>query len=143
MRRSYANVTATLALVIALGGTSYAAIKIPKNSVASKQVKDGSLNSGDLAPGARGLRKVMTVTSPADARECFSTCEGTEVTEAAVRCPDGFVATGGGVVAPTLNDARVLESRPVGGGWSGKVRFEIAQSPAMIPDPTVYAICIR
>ena len=42
-RLTYANVTATLALVIALGGTSYAAIKLPKNSVTSVQVKDKSL----------------------------------------------------------------------------------------------------
>jgi hypothetical protein len=48
---SYANVTATLALVIALGGTSYAAIKLPKNSVSSLQVKDRSLLKKDFRPG--------------------------------------------------------------------------------------------
>ena len=53
---SYANVTATLALVIALGGTSYAAIKLPKNSVSSVQVKDRSLLKKDFRhrPAARG-----------------------------------------------------------------------------------------
>ena len=56
---SYANVTATLALVIALGGTSYAAIKLPKNSVRSIQVKDRSLlkkdfKTGQLPAGKRG-----------------------------------------------------------------------------------------
>lgn len=48
---SYANVTATLALVIALGGTSYAAIKLPKNSVSTLQVKDRSLLKKDFRPG--------------------------------------------------------------------------------------------
>jgi len=48
---SYANVTATLALVIALGGTSYAAIKLPKNSVTSAIVKDRSLLKKDFRPG--------------------------------------------------------------------------------------------
>ena len=48
---SYANVTATLALVIALGGTSYAAIKLPKNSVTSATVKDRSLLKKDFRPG--------------------------------------------------------------------------------------------
>ena len=48
---SYANVTATLALVIALGGTSYASIKLPKNSVSSLQVKDRSLLKKDFRPG--------------------------------------------------------------------------------------------
>ena len=36
---SYANVTATLALFIALGGTSYAALTLPRNSVGSKQIR--------------------------------------------------------------------------------------------------------
>jgi hypothetical protein len=47
----YANVTATVALVIALGGTSYAAIKLPANSVTSKTVKDKTLLSKDFKPG--------------------------------------------------------------------------------------------
>jgi hypothetical protein len=55
----YANVTATLALVIALGGTSYAAIKLPRNSVSSIHVKDRSLlkkdfKTGQLPAGKRG-----------------------------------------------------------------------------------------
>lgn len=48
---SYANLTATVALVIALGGTSYAAIKLPKNSVTSTQVKDRSLLKKDFKAG--------------------------------------------------------------------------------------------
>lgn len=62
----YANVTATLALVIALGGTSYAAVTITgknirngsikrvdlgNNSVTSAKVKNGSLTSRDLKAG--------------------------------------------------------------------------------------------
>ncbi len=58
---SFANVTSALALVIALGGTSYAAVQIPKNSVGSKQVKNKSLKAKDFKPGqlpagARGPR---------------------------------------------------------------------------------------
>jgi hypothetical protein len=53
MRRhlSYANVTATLALFVALGGSSYAALKLPKNSVTSTQVKNGTLLSKDFKKG--------------------------------------------------------------------------------------------
>src|SRR3954447_23883789 len=47
----YANVTATMALVVALGGTSYAAIKLPRNSVTSLQVKDKSLLKKDFKTG--------------------------------------------------------------------------------------------
>lgn len=42
-RLSYANVMATIAVFIALGGASYAAIKLPKNSVGSKQLKKNAV----------------------------------------------------------------------------------------------------
>jgi len=53
MRRhlSYANVTATLALFVALGGSSYAALNLPKNSVTSTQVKNGTLLAKDFKKG--------------------------------------------------------------------------------------------
>jgi hypothetical protein len=71
-RFNYANVMATVALVVALGGGAYAASQLPKNSVGSKQLKksavktkqlakdavtgakvrDGSLASDDFAPGS-------------------------------------------------------------------------------------------
>ena len=42
-RLTFANVTSCLALFVALGGASYAAIKLPANSVGTKQVKNHSL----------------------------------------------------------------------------------------------------
>jgi hypothetical protein len=58
---SYANVAATLALAVALSGTSYAATQLGKgevkgknlarSSVTSPKVKDGSLQAADFAPG--------------------------------------------------------------------------------------------
>ena len=60
-RLTYANVIATLALFLALGGTSYAVTVLPKNSVGTQQlkknavtgvkVKDGSLSSADFVAG--------------------------------------------------------------------------------------------
>ena len=56
-----AHIIAMLALFVAMGGTGYAALKLPKNSVGSKQikknavtstkVKNGSLKKGDFAAG--------------------------------------------------------------------------------------------
>lgn len=57
MRLTYSNVTSTLALFIALGGTSYAVTKLPRNSVGSGQVRDHSLQRKDLAPGAVSQRR--------------------------------------------------------------------------------------
>lgn len=56
-RPSPAMVVALLALFVALAGTSYAAVKLPKNSVGSKQVINGSLQSVDLSKRARTALK--------------------------------------------------------------------------------------
>ncbi len=44
-RATYANVTATLALVVALGGGAYAATALPKNSVGAAQLKKDAVTS--------------------------------------------------------------------------------------------------
>ena len=64
-RLSYANVMATIAVFIALGGTSYAAINLPRNSVGaseirtgavrSSEIKDRSIRTSDLATSARNV----------------------------------------------------------------------------------------
>jgi len=53
---TYANLMATLAVFIALGGTSYAAIVLPRNSVGSRQIKSGAVKRAELARGAVGTR---------------------------------------------------------------------------------------
>ncbi|MEA2144052.1 MAG: hypothetical protein QOI64_2482 [Solirubrobacteraceae bacterium] len=55
---SFANVTALTALVVALGGTSYAAISIPKNSITSAQIKKGAVAASDLRANAVTAAKV-------------------------------------------------------------------------------------
>jgi hypothetical protein len=59
-RLTYANVISTIALFVALGGTSYAVARnsigtaqLKTNAVTSAKVKNGSLRTGDLAPAAR------------------------------------------------------------------------------------------
>jgi hypothetical protein len=47
-RLTYANVVASLALFIALGGVSYAAIKLPKNSVGSAQIKSNAVTGAKV-----------------------------------------------------------------------------------------------
>lgn len=56
-RLSYANIVASLALFVALGGTSYAVIKLPKDSVGSREVKNGSLKPIDVSSSLRGSKR--------------------------------------------------------------------------------------
>jgi hypothetical protein len=45
---TYANVTASLALFVALGGISWAAVALPRNSVGAKQIKTGAVRSAEV-----------------------------------------------------------------------------------------------
>ncbi|HKP90494.1 MAG TPA: hypothetical protein VJT75_11045 [Thermoleophilaceae bacterium] len=47
-RLTYANVVASLALFLALGGIGWAATTLPKNSVGSAQIKPNSVSDTDL-----------------------------------------------------------------------------------------------
>jgi len=76
MRRpqlTYANVMSTIAVFIALGGTSYAVarnsigtVQLKRNAVTSAKVKDRTLRTSDLSPSARvGPRGPRGVQGPA------------------------------------------------------------------------------
>jgi hypothetical protein len=51
-RLTYANVIASLALFMAMGGTGYAALNLPKASVGAKQLKAGSVTAKKVKSGA-------------------------------------------------------------------------------------------
>jgi hypothetical protein len=67
-RLSYANVVATLALVIAVAGgtTAIAVSKAPKNSVVSSSIKPYNVTADDLA----GIRVVTAVASGTAVASC-------------------------------------------------------------------------
>lgn len=50
---SYANVMATVAVFLALGGGAYAAAQLPENSVGSKQIKKGAVTPKKLAKSTK------------------------------------------------------------------------------------------
>ena len=70
LRPSPALVVATIALLVALGGTSAAAVALlPRNSVGSAQVIDGSLKSRDFHAGALPAQTVVfSAPSPVQSR---------------------------------------------------------------------------
>src|SRR5689334_6085995 len=57
-RPSPAMLVAMTALVVSLGGNSYAAVKLANNSVTSKTIKDGQVKRADLAKNAVGTDQV-------------------------------------------------------------------------------------
>ena len=59
-RVSYANVTASLALFVALGGTAAAAMTLPRDSVGSTQIRTNAVRASEIAKDAvqsRGIAK--------------------------------------------------------------------------------------
>jgi Collagen triple helix repeat (20 copies) len=50
---TYANVAASLALFLALGGAAYAATQLPKNSVGTKQLRKGAVTASKIAKKTR------------------------------------------------------------------------------------------
>jgi hypothetical protein len=65
-RPSHSTVVAYLALVVALGGSAYAAIKLPAHSVGGKQLKTGAVSNKKLAghavTGSKVAKKTLTGT---------------------------------------------------------------------------------
>lgn len=62
-RLTFANVIATLSLFVALGGISYAATKLPKNSVGTKQIKNKAVTKAKLNP--KLFKSLKAKTGPA------------------------------------------------------------------------------
>ena len=59
LRPTYANVVATVALFIALGGGAYAAVTFPANSVGSKQIKKNAVLAANIKKNAVNGSKVL------------------------------------------------------------------------------------
>jgi hypothetical protein len=56
---SYANVMATIAVFIALGGSAYAATQLKKNSVGSRQLKKNAVTAAKIKDGAITASKIQ------------------------------------------------------------------------------------
>jgi hypothetical protein len=126
---SYANVTASLALFLALGGGAFAATHLPKGSVGARQlkpgavgtakikdgavtgakVKDGSLTGADLAPGTVPA-SVAGTRGPAG--------------PAGAQGPVG--ETGAGLTPASFIDAGLPDGEPGCGTHQGFVNWEPA-----------------
>ena len=137
--RSPSLAVAIIALVVALGGTSYAALKLPPNSVGASHIKSGAVGSSevanrslrlrDFAPGTRNALKgergpqglpgsggggPATVAQ----RSVAANVAIGEKSGATATCQPGERATGGGADIRG-GDSALVESFPTpdGAGW--------------------------
>ena len=168
---TYANVVASLALFVSLGGAGYAASQLPKNSVGSAQlkanavtgakVKAGALDGTDLRNGSVGAAKINVAGLPAvPAATTASVANG--IAKVAIRtvsgaliagraplsltasCDAGHVVVGGGADVDEIGAvAWLVDSHPQGAtGWTA-VGYNEANAYSSGPRTlTVYAICV-
>jgi hypothetical protein len=126
MRPSPSAIIATAALVVALGGTSYAVVSLPRNSVGTTQlkanavtspkIKDGSVAVADLAPavramfgtaGSSGAQGAIGPEGPAGAAGPQGPTGPTGLTGATGATGGSGVASQGGVSGETSTDPPV------------------------------------
>ena len=67
-RLTYANVTSTVCLFVLLGGTSYAAVTLKKNSVGSSHIRNGQVRSVDVKDRSLLVRDFAAGQLPAGAK---------------------------------------------------------------------------
>jgi hypothetical protein len=140
-RFSYANVTASLALFVALGGTAVAAATLPRDSVGSRQISadavrspeissgavrsseisDGGIKFADVAAGARSdLVGELLFAERDGSEEDARPCEGDDLSV----CPD-FLA----LPLASKSGARAIEGTPLvdaGRNWLVQAKFTIS-----------------
>ena len=104
-RPSPATVIATIALIVALGGTSYAAFSLPPDSVGTNQlknsavtsdkVKNHSLRAADFRADQLPLGRIVTVNGPQ-----MTLPPGGSGPAPNAHCPPGTTVVGTGFYAP-------------------------------------------
>jgi len=116
-RLTYANVVATIALFAALGGVSYAATTLPKNSVGTDQIQAESVRTGKLAEDAvtasrlsQGVRERIDAAAAGATQTATSTPDSVKHAETADRAATAATA----VSADTAKDADALGGQPAG-----------------------------
>jgi hypothetical protein len=157
---SPAMVVACIALTVALAGTSYAAIRLPANSVGTAQLKRAAVtgakvkknsltgtqirettlervpkalqaDSADSADSAAALGRIDYVSGTVSVLGGASTA-----TRGTANCPAGAFATGGGAKMTDPNNGYIVDTNP-----AGKTGWEATSFSSVTQNMTVYVIC--
>jgi hypothetical protein len=159
---SPAMVVACISLTVALAGTSYAAIRLPANSVGTAQLKRGAVtgakvkkntitgtqvrettlervpkalqaDSADSADTAAALGRIDYVSAAVSVPGGSSTA-----TRGTANCPSGAFATGGGAKMSDPDNGFVIDTNP-----AGKTGWEATSESSLTQNMTVYVICAQ
>ena len=128
---SYANVVASLALFVALGGTAAAAVTLDRDSVGPREIREGAVRSAelrdegvriaDISPGARNaLLGDMRFVETDRLVDFLDTCAGFNVTE----CPNQVeLDLEADSASPTGGDLR--EDDEPGRNWLVQAKLQV------------------
>ena len=131
-RLSYANVAATLALVLVVGGgTVYAAAQLGKNDVKSKNIAKGAVKTADLAKKAVTSPKVKDGTIEAkDLAAGVIPALDADVTGSATAGPQGGINTDTSSPLPLNGTTSFTTSASEVGAIAAEAQFTIATTNA-------------
>ena len=138
---TYANVMASVAVFIALGGTGYAALKIGSgqirnNSVRSKDVRNDNLRGKDIRDasltGSDILESSLGAVPSAQQATNAETVGGLSAADLKVRCPAGTA----------LSAAGCIELQPRAAAVYGNAVAACALRSAASADPRGTAGCV-
>jgi hypothetical protein len=89
---THSTLVAYLALFVALGGTTYAAVSLPKNSIGTKQLKNGAVTSSKLNVHAT----ISNANHAAKANHAANADRlgGSPATDFRLHCPNGMLEAG-------------------------------------------------
>lgn len=118
---TYANTMASIAVMVALGGTSYAALTLPKNSVGERQIRTGAVRGSEVRNGSLGAKELS-----AAARKTLAGATG----PVGPQGPVGPSATSNFAVIAATGERLAGNATGVVSGGAGTYRVSFARSVA-------------
>ena len=115
-----AHVIALLALFVAMGGTGYAALKLPKNSVGSKQIRSSAVGNAEIRRGA--VRSKQLHDGSVSLRDLSGKTKTTLRGQQGVTGPPGppsvpySAAVTSGAVVRSTTGGQIFETHAIGSG---------------------------